>query len=198
MRRALGRAIRRLRRLLRPRATAFREMRLIVDAAWYRATYPDVAAAGEDPVQHFLRSGIREGRRPNRFFDPIWYLRAYPDAAGQNPVLHYVLRGRRERRDPGPFFSLSTYLDRYPDVARTGTDPLEHFIRHGQREGRVTFRSEVAAPNRQALESRSGARSGDRPPWPGWMEDHPVFRDEALSRIHETFGRRGSTIEEEP
>jgi glycosyltransferase involved in cell wall biosynthesis len=31
---------------------------------WYLATYPDVAAAGVDPWQHFLTSGLGEGRLP--------------------------------------------------------------------------------------------------------------------------------------
>ena len=32
------------------------------DAGWYLARYPDVAAAGLDPLTHFPRFGIAEGR----------------------------------------------------------------------------------------------------------------------------------------
>lgn len=35
-----------------------------VDAAWYLATYPDVAAAGMDPQEHYDRFGRAEGRLP--------------------------------------------------------------------------------------------------------------------------------------
>lgn len=35
-----------------------------VDAAWYLATYPDVAAAGLDPQEHYDRFGRAEGRLP--------------------------------------------------------------------------------------------------------------------------------------
>ncbi len=35
-----------------------------VDAAWYLATYPDVAAAGMDPQEHYDRFGRTEGRLP--------------------------------------------------------------------------------------------------------------------------------------
>jgi glycosyltransferase involved in cell wall biosynthesis len=34
------------------------------DAAWYLATYADVASAGMDPLRHYLRFGRREGRLP--------------------------------------------------------------------------------------------------------------------------------------
>lgn len=36
----------------------------VVDAAWYLATYPDVAAAGVDPQQHYEQHGCAEGRFP--------------------------------------------------------------------------------------------------------------------------------------
>ncbi len=35
-----------------------------VDKKWYLETYPDVAAAGIDPVIHFEKHGRREGRIP--------------------------------------------------------------------------------------------------------------------------------------
>jgi hypothetical protein len=49
------------------------------DAAWYTATYPDVAAAISqgivpDAITHFVRHGYREGRLPRSFdVNPRWY-----------------------------------------------------------------------------------------------------------------------------
>ncbi len=45
---------------------------------------------------------MREGRKPNPWFDPAYYLRAYPDVAkaGMDPLLHYIRHGRREGRNP--------------------------------------------------------------------------------------------------
>ncbi|GKY88631.1 sulfotransferase [Sinisalibacter aestuarii] len=37
----------------------------------------------------------------------------------------------------GTYFEPLTYLIRYPDVLKTGADPVEHFRRHGRREGRI-------------------------------------------------------------
>lgn len=57
------------------------------DAAWYRATYPDVAeaiAAGAvpDELTHFIRFGYLEHRRPRPFdVDARWYEETYQDVA---------------------------------------------------------------------------------------------------------------------
>ena len=75
---------------------------LLFDPAWYRETYPDVAAAGLDPIRHFFENGAHEGRRPNPFFDTARYVETYADvaAARMNPFLHYLLYGAREGRQP--------------------------------------------------------------------------------------------------
>ena len=37
------------------------------------------AAAGIDPVAHYCRYGWQEGRFPNPYFDPAWYLQSNSD-----------------------------------------------------------------------------------------------------------------------
>jgi ABC-type transporter Mla subunit MlaD len=44
-------------------------------------------------------------------------------------------RAARLRRQG--LFDAEAYIDRYPDVARSGIDPLRHYITHGQAEGRL-------------------------------------------------------------
>lgn len=70
------------------------------DAAYYLATQPDIAAAGTDPLQHFLVAGWAEGRDPNPRFSIRDYLESYPDIAqaGINPFVHYLMAGRAEGR----------------------------------------------------------------------------------------------------
>lgn len=91
----------------RPDANAedalFEEMdrlREMFDAAFYLSKNPGVAAAGFDPLEHFVRFGWKEGRDPHPDFSVSHYLGAYPDVAatGRNPFLHYVAHGRREGR----------------------------------------------------------------------------------------------------
>ncbi|WP_419729509.1 hypothetical protein [Lichenicola sp.] len=81
-----------------------RAISLLFDPDWYLKTYPDVAAAGLDPIRHFFEDGAREGRNPNAFFKTEWYLAQNQDvvASKVNPFLHYLLYGAREGRKPGP------------------------------------------------------------------------------------------------
>lgn len=66
------------------------------DVGFYRRTYPDVAAAGMDPLDHFMAHGWREGRDPSPEFSVAAYLEAFPAVAesGVNPFLHYLTHGR--------------------------------------------------------------------------------------------------------
>ena len=77
---------------------------LLFDTDWYRTQYPDVAAAGLDPIRHFFDNGAREGRNPNAYFETSWYVSTNADVAASmmNPFLHYLLYGAREGRKAKP------------------------------------------------------------------------------------------------
>jgi glycosyltransferase involved in cell wall biosynthesis len=83
-----------------PDSAAFAAFAPYVDAPFYRAGNPDVAAAGADPAEHYWTMGWREGRDPNSWFQTDYYLRANPDvrASGHNPLWHFLVQGRREGR----------------------------------------------------------------------------------------------------
>ena len=80
-------------RFLRPRRPAF-------DKTFYLTTYPDVAAAGVDPLEHYLQHGA-EGRLPNG-------LELLPAVIS----CREWLRARRCRRE-----SVSRYVDTRPASA---------------------------------------------------------------------------------
>ena len=67
----------------------------LLDERWYLETYRDVAAAGMDPVEHYIAFGASEGRDPNPFFSTRDYVAANPGIAqsGMNPLVHYCLYG---------------------------------------------------------------------------------------------------------
>jgi hypothetical protein len=62
------------------------------DAEWYVAEYPDVANAGTDPAEHYLRHGAPERRDPGPMFNTDAYLRDHPELvdSGVNPLLHFL------------------------------------------------------------------------------------------------------------
>ena len=73
---------------------------LFFDPDWYLGTYPDVAAAGLDPADHYLDAGAAEGRDPCPWFSTRQYLTDHPDvaAAGLHPLVHFERHGRTEGR----------------------------------------------------------------------------------------------------
>ena len=64
----------------------------LFDRAWYLARHPEVAAAGIDPIRHYVMFGVHEGREPPPSFNPRDYLaHAFDDAAaGADPCVHVV------------------------------------------------------------------------------------------------------------
>ena len=113
----------------------------LVDDAFYRSHYPDVAAAGIDPATHYEQNGWHEGRDPDAFFFTTGYLAANADvrAAGVNPLTHYDTNGWHEGRDPSAGFDNELYLAHNPDVRAAGIDPLAHYLQNGQAEGRQAY-----------------------------------------------------------
>lgn len=113
----------------------------LFDPVWYLKQYPDVASLAVNPLVHFLRHGIAEGRNPGPFFDSQWYLAQYPDVAqsGMFPFIHYLNHGAREGRNASRSFDAQSYLRRYPDVASSDQNALAHYLEFGIKEGRECF-----------------------------------------------------------
>lgn len=72
-----------------------------MDADFYRAAYPEVAAAGADPARHYLAQGWRLGYDPSPHFSTDYYRTRYADIAAADvpPFLHYVRCGGAEKRE---------------------------------------------------------------------------------------------------
>lgn len=122
-------------------------VRAAFDVDYYLANNPDVTG-DNDPFDHYMRWGWREGRDPNDRFRTSEYLGFYRDVAEaeEHPFVHYVLHGASEGRFSAPLSELRSrlsaefdsgyYLRRYDDVAVSDMDPLDHYILIGWREGR--------------------------------------------------------------
>jgi hypothetical protein len=120
----------------------------LFDEEFYCESYPEVIATGMSPIEHYLRVGALEGRRPNPLFDSTFYLATNSEVAkaGINPAVHYFLCGASAGYNPSPEFDTSFYLETNPGIAPSGLNPLVHYLRYGVREGR----SPVPADNRYA------------------------------------------------
>jgi len=128
------------------------------DVAWYMRQVPENELPILQPIEHFLRSGMKRDFDPSPYFSIRHYLTANQDVAqsSYNPLVHYILFGEAEGRQPVPlrgpkkfnlseeqiktltrrYFDAEFYLNANPDVAAGNIDPFSHFMHGGWRENR--------------------------------------------------------------
>ena len=95
----------------------------LFDAAWYLQAYPDVAAAGVDPLAHFLGFPA-ERRNPNALFDSLAWAQERDLDPTANALADYVEGGAWKAP------STRAFVAAYPDVAAAGVTPLEWALKH--------------------------------------------------------------------
>lgn len=86
--------------------TAFEEYKKIIEASglfdnkFYLKNNHDARVSSEISIDHFVKYGLNEDRKPNEEFDPIWYRNYYEDIKENkfNPFIHYILHGKMEKR----------------------------------------------------------------------------------------------------
>lgn len=100
------------------------------DVDFYLQRNPDVAAAGVDPLTHFLETGWREGRDPTPYFSTTHYLNTYPEVqeAGENPFVHFILEGRRRGLKPNPGGASEGLVRFVPAALIRGVCSLQHSL----------------------------------------------------------------------
>ncbi len=146
------------------------------EQAYLRAN-PDVAAAGIPAAQHYLTSGIYEGRTLGPSFSDEAYYQANPDVRGvMGAQDHARLFAAPEGRalgagnfadliGPGSSFNAASYLAANPDVAMAGMDPVVHARDYAIPEGRSlgignTADLIPAGPSVQATSPTGGGSGG--------------------------------------
>ncbi|MTW22682.1 hypothetical protein [Allochromatium palmeri] len=92
------------------------------------------------PLRPVSRKQYKHDRRlltASTLFDAAWYARTYlADLPGLDPVDHYLTIGVYHGYHPSPAFDTHHYLRVNPDVVESGFNPLVHYLRFGQAEGR--------------------------------------------------------------
>ncbi|GAN55442.1 glycoside hydrolase family 99-like domain-containing protein [Tanticharoenia sakaeratensis] len=103
----------------------------LFDASYYVQRNPDLASLGPGVLGHYHHHGWREGRKPNAYFDPSWYLSVNRDVT-TDPLLHYVEIGERQGRRPIAWFDPVWYAQAH--VVPEGMLALTHFLRNRHRQ----------------------------------------------------------------
>ncbi|MEX3901062.1 glycosyltransferase [Paraburkholderia sp. BR10954] len=166
-----------------------------IDREGYWQKYPDVRAAGLDPVQHWIDHGVFEGRwfaprmsaivgeaadqlltRPWKSFEWLGTSVAIVStrlsdltAATDIEFIKYV----------EDHFDGAAYLDRYPDVKASHNDPLEHWLQYGLYEGRF-FAPGVMA----RLDAKAAQVVGDQWRKFKWLGRDVAFRIRQFRESH--------------
>jgi hypothetical protein len=112
------------------------------DATGYLAMNPDVAASGMNPLAHWTASGRAEGRQPNAFFDPDFYLGQHPELGQMTEFQawrHFMDAGMQGGWLPNEHFDAAFYAAHNPDVAGSGMSPVQHYVAVGWAEGRNPY-----------------------------------------------------------
>ena len=79
----------------------------LFDRGWYLLQNQDVAKAGVDPLDHYLKNGEAEGRAPCALFHPRYYAANLdPEDQPRSGLLaHYLAYGEAKGHSPHPLFS---------------------------------------------------------------------------------------------
>jgi hypothetical protein len=133
----------------------------LFDSNWYLEKYPDVRAAGMDPMLHYMNWGYLERRDPAPYFNSILYKLVYPDfrIREENPILHFVMSGikdpevekkirslyisdeQKSRIIAFGLFDADWSAKVYPSPVYYGKDPFIYQHTMGWRMGRKPFES---------------------------------------------------------
>ncbi len=110
----------------------------LFDEEFYLSQYPDGLGIETNALEHYIKTGFKDGKNPNTLFITDYYLGKYADVkqSGMNPLIHYAKSGADEGRWVNEFFNSEYYLSTYLDVAEAGLNPLYHFLCSGAKEGR--------------------------------------------------------------
>lgn len=112
----------------------------LFDAAWYVSTYPDVQAAGLDPLVHYVNLGDAEGRRPNACFDPTFYRAQFGSTPPRSvcALYHYAVMGEALGLKASGIFAARRYLVSNPLLRPWVHKPLTHYLHLGRPAGLTT------------------------------------------------------------
>lgn len=180
----------------------------LFDAEFYLQQNPDVAAAGIDPLEHYLTQGWREGRDPSAEFSVRGYLELHQDVCGLgiDPLAHYLRHGRQEGRaildidgepwhlpaEKTPLQLLRTALS----LIRNRPELVQTFWREARRGGVGHALRLVRSTLQPARQGAARRRAGHLPGTPKDRLQYEAYRivpfylDPYLQKLPQLAGRR--------
>jgi hypothetical protein len=125
----------------------------LFDKVFYLRTYQDVRVSDMSAIDHFVKYGLQEDRKPNAEFDPVWYREFYVDLKADETFsfIDYMLNGQKENKfkneaekneykklkDDG--FDIEFYKNSHEDLKQIKDEKFDfvfHYVRYGKSEDR--------------------------------------------------------------
>jgi GT2 family glycosyltransferase len=119
---------------------------------WYLNYYEDLKGTDIDPISHFVEMGLKEGRKPNPFFDTLWYVKNYGSQLKEddNPLLFYSRKGWKLGHNPSKAFDALKYRAKYLSNSHM-VEPLGHYLKSVKQSGNRDYSSSL----RRILDDKS-------------------------------------------
>lgn len=180
----------------------------VLDSAWYLSEYPDVAALGMDPVEHYLRLGADLLRNPSSHFDTKRYLQANREleTSGINPLVHYLLAAIRTHAPRAADAQqdadlVKGFLDRFDATGLSGwaIDPLKpgQPVELSVLVDGVEFMTLKTATARDDVSAKGmrGERAGFSAKWPAGLFNPGVSIDVQVKRTGRSLSKSPRVLE---
>ncbi|MBI1495083.1 glycosyltransferase WbsX family protein [Halocynthiibacter styelae] len=120
------------------------KMNYLFDNKWYceQLTAAGETLNGKSTLQHYVEIGEDAGLSPSPFFDSKWYRETYSDWQVQDTDFKTALGHFFSRVKDKSYTSPCKYIDPhfyrrvYLDIEQSVSDPVRHYLFHGDIEGR--------------------------------------------------------------
>lgn len=111
---------------------------LVFDEEWYLARHPDVLNAGIRALDHFLSSGVQEGRSPSPYVDLAVYAESLPHDRrdGRGAFTHLLDIGLERGIPTSPFVDLPWYAAQHGLEDATPLEVFRDLVTVGRSEQR--------------------------------------------------------------
>lgn len=111
----------------------------VFDADYYLARNPDVANSEIPPLEHFIKYGSIEGRKPSAIFDVVFYRTqaGLGDNYALSELSHFRMHGCKSNITPSPWFDFQYYRRVNRDISASKINLFRHYLHFGIKENRI-------------------------------------------------------------
>jgi len=105
----------------------------LFNAEWYMSQFQASFDFNGNPLKHFLRKGVLEGKSPHPLFDLRWYRNFYRLKKSSNPLIHFIRSTKRSYNKPNAFFDIGWYAENYLSTDLKAFEIVNYYYNKGEK-----------------------------------------------------------------